>query len=115
MQNLVSLVDKPVQFLRPYSKFSFKGSYNIFSLIMWELFQLVRNQYRFVTNKWLIELYRSSYRGIALYKLYAQYERGCAVQARHIFSTREDVQYESDTSSVEVRMCITNQAHHQYK
>ena len=30
-------------------------------------------------------------------------------------STRENVQYESDTSSVEVRMCIMNQAHHQCK
>ena len=30
-------------------------------------------------------------------------------------STRENVQYESDTSSVEVRMCIMNLAHHQCK
>ena len=30
-------------------------------------------------------------------------------------STRENVQYESDTSSVKVKMCIMNQAHHQCK
>ena len=62
------------------------------------------------------ELYRLSYHGnntLTVYKPYGQYERGCAVQARHILSTREDMQYESDISSAEVRMCITNQAHHQ--
>ena len=33
-----------------------------------------------------------------------QYDRGCAVRARHIFSTSEDVQYESGTSSIPARM-----------
>ena len=46
---------------------------------------------------------------------YVQYERGRAVQIRHIFNTRKDVQYESCRSSVKVRMCSTNQPHHQYK
>ena len=32
---------------------------------------------------------------------YVQYNRGCAVQARHIFSTNEDVQYKGGTSSFE--------------
>ena len=77
----------------------------------------MRNNYRFVPNKWLKELYMLSYHGNTLYGRYAQYEQGCVVQgeARYIFSTREDVQYESGTSSVKARMCITNQAHHQYK
>ena len=59
---------------------------------------------------------------------YVQYERGCAVRTRHIFITSDDVQYESDRLSVQVRicstseapsvrvrMCSTNQAHHQCK
>ena len=36
--------------------------------------------------------------------------RGCAVQARHIFSTSKDVQYESGTSSAQARMCSTSEA-----
>ena len=44
-----------------------------------------------------------------------QYKRGCPVRIRHIIITREDVQYERSTSSVQARMCNTNQAHHQYK
>ena len=46
---------------------------------------------------------------------YVQYERGCAVLIRHIFSTSEDVQYESGISSVEARMCSTSVAHLQYE
>ena len=44
-----------------------------------------------------------------------QYERECAIQGRHTFSTREDVQYGSGTFSVKAMMCSMNQAHHQYK
>ena len=44
-----------------------------------------------------------------------QYKRGCAVWARHIVSTNEDVLYTQDISSVQVSMCGTNQAHLQYK
>ena len=44
-----------------------------------------------------------------------QYKRGCAVRIGHTFSRSEDVQYELGTSSVQARMCSTNQAHLQYK
>ena len=44
-----------------------------------------------------------------------RYKRGCAIRIRYIFSTREDVQYESGTSSLQARICNTNQAHLQYK
>ena len=36
-----------------------------------------------------------------------QYKRGCVLRIRYIFSTSEDVQYESGTSSVQARMCST--------
>ena len=42
-----------------------------------------------------------------------QNKQGCAVQINHSFSTREDVQYESGTSSVQMRLCSTSQVDHQ--
>ena len=44
-----------------------------------------------------------------------QYKQGCAVRARHIFSTRKDVEYNLGTSSVRARTCSKYQAHLQYK
>ena len=44
-----------------------------------------------------------------------QYERGWAVRIKYIFITREYVQYESGTSSVQARMSSKNQAHFQYE
>ena len=38
---------------------------------------------------------------------YVQYRRGCAVWVRHIFSMREDVQYQSGISSVQAKICST--------
>ena len=42
-----------------------------------------------------------------------QYERGCVVRTKHIFSTNEDKQNESGTSSVQARMCSTSKVDHQ--
>ena len=39
-------------------------------------------------------------------------KRGYAVRIKHIISTSEDVQYKSGASSVQARICSTNQAHH---
>ena len=41
------------------------------------------------------------------------YEWGCAMRARSIIRTNEDVQYESHTFSAQAKMYNTNQAHHQ--
>ena len=43
-----------------------------------------------------------------------QYKRGCAVQAR-MCSTSNDVQCEAGTYSLQMRMCSTNEARHQYE
>ena len=46
---------------------------------------------------------------------YVQYEQGCAVRIRHIFSASKEVQYGRVTSSVQARMYSTNEEHFQYK